>query len=350
MISEKQLEKIKEFLDNAANPVFFFDNDVDGLASFLLLRRYCGKGKGIAIKSYPELNEMYARKLHEFQPDVVFVLDKPLIAREFVEEAEKLNCPIIWIDHHPPEQVEGLEDKFDKSVFYFNPLYYGESNEPTVYICYKSIKNKQDEWIALLGCLADWYIPEFAKEFSAKNKEFFPYADGPARGLFNTPLGKIVKILSFALKDRTTNIVKMLRVLIDLKSYSEFSEENKRMRNIYRRFKQINKRYEKLIDRAKKVSKFGRLFFFTYGGPLSMSSEIANELFYMNQDKVVVAAYIKGIKANVSIRGIINVKELVQKALKGLDSTSGGHKNSCGATLNVTDLPKFKRRLLRLLK
>ena len=77
MLTEKQVKEIREHLEKAQAPIFFFDNDADGLASFLLLRRYINRGKGVAIKSFPDLNESYARKLYELKPDYVFVLDKP---------------------------------------------------------------------------------------------------------------------------------------------------------------------------------------------------------------------------------------------------------------------------------
>jgi len=58
----------------------------------------------------------------------------------------------------------------------------------------------------------------------------------------------------------------------------------------------------------------------------------------------------KGLKANVSIRGLTNVRDLACKALEGLEATCGGHKNACGAAVNIDDLPKFRNNLLRLLK
>ncbi|MEM1535655.1 MAG: DHHA1 domain-containing protein [Candidatus Pacearchaeota archaeon] len=349
MLTEQELKKIKTLLEQASNPLFFFDNDVDGLASFLLLRRFCGKGKGVAIKTFPELSVVYARKLREFRPDFVFLLDKPLIDIEFIEAMEQFSSSLVWIDHHPPEQIKKFEEKLNKNIFYFNPLLNGPTNEPVTYLCYNAVNRKEDEWIALLGCLADWFIPPFAREFSEKNKEFFPYTEDPAKAFFTTPAGKLSRILNFALKDRTTNIVKMINVLINVKSYSELLEENQKTKNIYRRFKEINRKYEKILERAKKSAKLGRLIFFKYSGPLSLSSELANELFYCYQDKVVVVAYLKGTKANVSIRGLIDVRDLTAKALKGFDATFGGHKNACGATINIEDLNKFKNNLLRLL-
>ena len=108
MLSQKQIEKFRVFLEKTQNPLFLFDNDVDGLASFLLLARFCGKGKGVAIKSFPDLNVNYVRKLHEFKPDFVFVLDKPLVDKGFRDSARELGMPIIWLDHHPGPLVPEL--------------------------------------------------------------------------------------------------------------------------------------------------------------------------------------------------------------------------------------------------
>ena len=49
MLTNKQIEEIKEHLEKAQNPLFFYDNDADGLCSFLLLRRYLGRGKGVGV-------------------------------------------------------------------------------------------------------------------------------------------------------------------------------------------------------------------------------------------------------------------------------------------------------------
>ena len=114
MLSEKQIKEIREHLEKAQNPLFFFDNDADGLASFLLLRRYIDRGKGVAIKSFPELNIAYSRKLHELNPDYVFVLDKPAISEEFLKEVHDLNLPLVWIDHHDVPKPK------DKEIYYYN--------------------------------------------------------------------------------------------------------------------------------------------------------------------------------------------------------------------------------------
>src|SRR3989344_9231832 len=100
MLNAKQAEEIKEHLEKAQNPVFYYDNDADGLCSFLILRRALGRGKGVVIRSYPGLDKGYARKAEELGADYVFVLDKPELTREFVEEINKMGLPLVWIEHH----------------------------------------------------------------------------------------------------------------------------------------------------------------------------------------------------------------------------------------------------------
>lgn len=348
MLTHKQIEEFRELLDKAQNPLFFFDNDIDGLTSFLLLRRFCSKGKGIAIKSYPGLDVNYVSKLHEFKPDYIFILDKPIIAKEFIEETKNMNIVTVWLDHHPINDI-------DPMIHYFNPLQNKpETNEPVAYWCYKIVNKKEDEWLAMLGCISDWFIPDFSEDFAKHNSNIFTDTKNPAQALYGTELGRICKVLSFALKDRTSNVVKMLRILIDTKDINELSEENKKNSSIFKRFKQVNKKYEKLLEKAKQIGqeitrKNQRILFFQYGGLLSLSGELANEIVYNFPGKMIVVAYIKGIKVNCSIRGK-KARELIAKALEGIESTSGGHEDACGATLQVEDLPKFRDNLIKLLR
>ena len=118
MLTQKQVKEIKEHLEQAQNPLFFFDNDPDGLCSFLLLQRWLGRGKGVPIKSFPDLSKDYFRKVSELGADYVFILDKPVISTEFFEEVEKFNVPVVWIDHHEV-QVE-----IPEFIHYYNPLLY----------------------------------------------------------------------------------------------------------------------------------------------------------------------------------------------------------------------------------
>ena len=96
MLTTSQDNEIREHLMAAQNPIFFFDNDLDGLCSFLLLQRYIGKGKGVAIKTFPYLDIGYYRKVTELKADYIFILDKPLVSKEFLEQVEQVNIPVVW--------------------------------------------------------------------------------------------------------------------------------------------------------------------------------------------------------------------------------------------------------------
>ncbi len=341
MLTEKQIKEIREHLEKSQNPLFFFDNDADGLASFLLLRRYVNRGKGVAIKSFPDLNEGYARKLYELKPDYVFVLDKPAIAEVFLDEIKKLNLPLVWIDHHnvPKPKLEN----------YYNPYHNDKSNEPVSYLCYKITEKKDDLWIAVFGCISDGFFPDFVKEFEDSYPELWGKNMSEAfQALYTTELGRMVKILSFALKDRTSKVVQMLKFLTTVKNPHEILDEVK-ARIILQRFKQVNDKYLRLLEKAKKFSK-GKVLFFQYGGELSLSADISNELFFLFPDKVIVVAYIKGSKANISLRWKKNIRKVTLEAIKGLEgATGGGHEHATGAQVTVEDLPRFKENLTKLI-
>src|SRR3989338_3971743 len=99
MLTEKEIKRIKEELDNCKNPLYFYDSDPDGLCSFLLLYRYKREGHGVMVKSNPFLNEKFLHKVEEYQPDKIFVLDIANVDQDFIDKAK---VPVIWIDHHGP--------------------------------------------------------------------------------------------------------------------------------------------------------------------------------------------------------------------------------------------------------
>ena len=342
MLSEKQIKEIREHLEKAQNPLFFFDNDADGLASFLLLRRYIDRGKGVAIKSFPELNIAYSRKLHELNPDYVFVLDKPAISEEFLKEVHDLNLPLVWIDHHDVPKPK------DKEIYYYNSFLEDKKGEPVSYLSYQIADKKEDMWIAMIGCIGDGFLPDFVDEFEKKYPELWGKDMKKAfQVLYTTEIGKIIKILSFALKDRTSNVVAMLRFLVQAQSPLDILDEDK-ARNILRRYNQINQKYSGLLEKAKMFAT-GKLLFFQYGGDLSLSADISNELSFLYSDKVIVVAYMKGSKANISIRGKQDVREMTLKAIENLENaTGGGHEHATGAQVNIEDIPKFKENFMKL--
>ncbi len=341
MLTKKQVKEIREHLEKAQNPVFFFDNDPDGLCSFLLLQRYIKRGKGVAIKSFPEMTEEYFRRVSEFNSDYIFILDKPVVSSAFFEEARNFNIPIVWIDHH---KIDGL--KVPDFVNYYNPAMKNpKKNAPVTYLCNQVANKKEDMWIAVLGCVFDRFVPDFYPDFykmypdlAIKSKEAFDI-------YYKSQIGRIVKMMCFGLKDRITNVMKMLKFFEEVKTPYEVLEETGKNREMHTRFKQISRKYDKLFDKAKLLADNNKLLLFQYSGDLSISADLSNELSYTFPKKIIIVIYTTGIKANISARGK-NVKELILKSIKDIEgATGGGHENAVGAQVKIEDLERFRENL-----
>ena len=347
MLTKKQILEIREHLEKAQNPIFFFDNDGDGLCSFLLLQRWLGRGKGIPIKSFPELTSNYFRKVKELNADYIFILDKAEISEGFFEEVEKVNIPVVWIDHH-----EINKEEIPEFVNYYNPVFNkSKTNEPVTALCYQITNKKEDLWIAVVGCISDAFVPDFYSDFKKNYPDLVIESNDVLDIYYDSQIGKIGKILNCGLKDKTTNVISMLKFLMKVKTPYEVLEENSKNYTMHKRFEEINKKYQKLMEKARKIGKASEEFlFFQYAGDLSISSDLANGLRHEFPEKFIVVAYVTGVKANISVRGK-GVKKLVLKAIKGLEgATGGGHEDAVGAKVKVKDLEKFSERLEKLIQ
>jgi len=346
MLTRKQVTEIREHLSKAQNPLFFFDNDQDGLCSFLLLQRYIGRGKGVAIKSFPGLSGEYFRRVKELGADYIFILDKPVVSKEFFQEVEKVNIPVVWIDHHITDK--NLIPDF---VSYYNPrINRKKTDEPVTALCYQVANKPDDIWIAVIGCISDRYVPKFYDKFEKK----YPYLSTKSREaldiFYKSDIGKIAKILSFGLKDRTSNVIAMIRFLMKVQTPDEVLVENNKNYLMHQKYNQIEQKYKRLLEKAVPLGrKKEKLLFFQYGGDLSISGELANELNYIFPEKLTVVVYMKGVKANVSMRGKRSL-EILSKAIGDLDgATGGGHELAVGGQMKIEDIEKFRENIEKLL-
>lgn len=354
MLTEKQLQEIRDHLEKAQNPIFFFDNDADGLTSFLQLRKYIGRGKGVPVKGNSELPITYFRKIHELNADYIFILDKPVVSKEFFDEVEKINLPIVWIDHHD------LKLKIPKFVDYYNSFLNKKSKkdfynnqttaEPVSYISYRITNKKEDIWLAIAGCIADRFFPDIYGEFMKKYPDLGLESENPFDIFYKSKIGKMGDMFNFALKDRITNVVIMMKFLIKVKSPYDVFEETQGNYIMRKRYEELNLKYQKILEKGKKLAEeSNKLLFFKFGGDMSISCDVANGLGYLYRDKIVVVAYDAGYKANISMRGD-NVRRIVLKAIEGLENaTGGGHRDAVGASVRMEDLDEFKKRVEKLI-
>ena len=347
MLTQKQVIEIKEHLNRAQNPLFFFDNDQDGLCSFVLLQKYIGRGKGVPVKSFPGLTADYFRKVNELKPDYIFILDKPVVLKEFWDEVEKVNIPVVWIDHHEIDvkQIPGF-------VNYYNPLYNPKSNnEPVTYLCHQINNKKEDLWISVVGCISDRFFPDFYEDFKKDFPELSINSKKPFEIFYKSEIGKIARIFGFALKDRISNVIGMLKFLIKTNNPYDVLNKSGKNRIMHERFDQIDKKYLKFLEKAKDTKNdYKNMIYFQYGGDMSISSDLANQLSYEFPNKKIVVIYVSGIKANISARGK-NMRDIILQVIEGIeDATGGGHEEAVGAQVKVGDLEKFKERLVNLVE
>lgn len=336
------IEEIRKLLLDSNKPLFMFDDDVDGLCSYLLLKRFAKKGNFVTIKSTPRLSTVFTNKVLETNPDKVFILDKPMIDQEFVDS---INASIIWIDHHEPQK-----DIF--GVKYFNPRILDDNdNRPTTHWCYKIVQ--QDEWIAFAGILSDWHMPEFAEAFSKEHPDLLPQSKDKLKALFDSKMGTLIRMLAFSLKGRTTEVSHNIRSLELIESPSEILDAiTKNGKRIYDHFQEINKYYEKvLLDAIKKAGK-DKVLLYTYPSTKhSFTGNLSNELIYRFPDKVIIIGREKEDNVVLSFRSSnIELPPLINEALVGLEGYGGGHKFACGGNIKKSDFPEFMNRFKNLVK
>jgi len=342
MLEKNKLKEIRTQLEASQNPLFFYDNDADGLCSFLILRRALDRGKGVVIKSFPDLKAQYTQKVNELNPDTIIILDKAELSKEFANHAQEKEIPIIWIDHHKTKTPKETIEK----TSYYNSY---PSSEPTSYIAQKIFNRQQDKWISILGCIGDVYMPNFATEFAKENPDLLPENIDAFTALQATTMGQITRKLNFGLMDTTTNILRLIKYLYKATTPYDILEENNSTKQFHKRVTQLEEFFNKQIQKAEaNANSETKTIFFTYSGNTSMSSEISNHLAFKHPTKLTIVAFLRPEKANVSIRGK-NALKITKAAIKNiLGATGGGHEEATGAMIPISDFKTFKENILQL--
>ncbi len=342
-ISTAQIKEIRDILQNSEKPLFFFDDDPDGLSSFLLLYRWIKKGTGIVVKSSPQLDEKYLSKVEECQPDVIVILDKPMVDQRFIDKCQEICAPaILWIDHHPPQK--------NTNIKYYNPRITDDTdNRPTNYWCWQIVKehNSKDIWIAMAGCIGDWFLPEFTEDFCTLYPNLMKNPVATVQeALYETKIGKVTRILSFVQKGPTKKIMNCIKILTRVSGPDDFLEQKTSQgKYLWKWFSEVNMVYEEL-KRSVTATDNSLIFFVYTEDKMSFTSDLSNELLYKYHDKTILICRQKGMDMKCSIRDTKKVlPSAIQKSLTGLTGYGGGHDHACGICVNINDFNVFLERL-----
>ncbi len=341
-LTDIQANKIRQELDNCKNPLFFFHDDPDGLCSFLLLYRYKKEGHGIIVKrATPQVDGQFIPKVHEYNPDKIFILDLAKVDQDFVDAAK---VPVIWIDHHKPIKLHNVQ--------IFNPrLNKVPDAAPVTYLCYQVVG--QDTWIAAAGCIGDWFIPDFINDFKVKYPDLLRSdSKDPGYILFNTKLGKVSRIMAFILKGKTNNVKKCYKIMTRIKDpYEILEQKTPKGKFIYRKYARIYKDYLGVLEDAKKQVKKDELLVYIYSqNKMSFSGDLANELLHRYTSKLIIVGREKNDEIKMSLRYHKPLLPILRKALTGIKGYGGGHEYACGANISKSDLKIFIGNIRTALK
>ncbi|MFH1409732.1 MAG: DHH family phosphoesterase [Nanoarchaeota archaeon] len=331
------LAKIKEALETSTRPLFLFDDDPDGLSSFLMMYRKVREGKGIIVKTTPKIDMKFVRFVEGYLPDKVFILDIASVEDEFIEA---VNVPIVVIDHHQVQDYHG--------VTYYNSRMEGEplSTSGIVYSLFK-----EDLWIATVGCLSDWQLPPFIDEFAEKYPDLMGKKDIETL-LFHSPLGTLARVFSFNLKGKTSDVRKSLNTLTRIEHPDEIlHQETPGGKFIWKRYLASNTIYEQLCAEARKCVK-GHLLLYEYNDDrLSLSKDLANQMLHEFPEKVVIVARRRNgqVKMSTRSKGVL-LPPIVAESLKGLQGHGGGHEHACGVVVSEDDFGEWLSRFSELSK
>jgi single-stranded DNA-specific DHH superfamily exonuclease len=344
ILSKKELQEVRQALETAKRPLFYYDSDPDGLCSFLLLYRHVKEGKGILVKSTSHLDIAWKKQIDEYKPDVVFILDLPGVSQDFIDAAD---VPVYWIDHHTPQDRQ--------NVHYYNPRRYkAHAYIPTTRVCYEIISHDvRDEaaaWIAAVGCVADWFVPDFKDAF-LNDYPLLMNSDvhDPETALFDTSIGKLARIFSFLLKGKTNHALKCIKILTRISTPTEILERSTPAgKFIMKHFDNVNDKYEALLKKGLKTKpRRGFLVFRYEENHWSFSSDLSNELAHHHPNKVILVCREKNGQFKCSLRSREKpIASALKEALGGIQGKGGGHEYACGAVIESEDFDRFVENLI----
>ncbi|MBS3112756.1 hypothetical protein J4418_01615 [Candidatus Woesearchaeota archaeon] len=334
--------KLKREFDDCYRPMYFFHDDPDGLCSFLLCYKYVGEGVGIPIKSMPVIDLKFVSKVQYYQPDKIFVLDIANINQDFIDNVK---TSIVWVDHH--DLV-----KRDK-VIIFNPREkFPDIYIPATYLCYKTLGGL--DWINMVGCVGDHYLPSETKEFLENYPDLISKAQTKDidKVKFDSKLGILVEVFSFILKGNTPDIKKTVKVLTRIKTPYEILEQKTAAgKYVWKQYEKVRNYYLPYWNVASKIKPKKKVVLFEYvSNKFTFASDIATRLSHKYRKCLIIVAR----RADDEFRGSLRTrngdfKNILPKALEGIRGHGGGHEKAAGFVVKIEDFNQFVENLTKLI-
>ena len=325
------MERVREAISAASNPIVFFDDDADGIASFLLLQHVLGDTLYAPMKKRPNLGETLSELATQLGADLKIVLDVAVLEDVFLSTPPQT----VWIDHHDEQDPRG--------AIYLN------GSVPTSMLVYELFSGPK--WIAAAGAVGDYHIPSFIEELRHEHPELVPSFERVEDLVFSSPLGELALIFETCVKGTIREARRKLDVLRRIKDPEELLEgtttEGIIIRRAYERDRAEYRGYlAEALEHAKGSEK---LFVYRYAhSGHTFTAQLSNELAYTLPDHVVIVAAEYAGAYRLSIRSHAReLPELLARALIGIEGSGGGHPHACGANVKSEDFERFLENLRR---
>lgn len=324
---------IQTKLQQAEKPLFIIDDDPDGVCAYLLLKKYMKKGEFVLVKSAPIISEEFLEHVEKKEPDLIIILDIANVSEEFLKGANK---PIIWIDHHEPQQEHG--------AIYYNPRKYDDNiYVPTSECAWNIVQDHK--WIAGIGIMEDWKIPPFIDELIKEYPDLIRKTTNPGELRFDTGYGRIGTIIRASLKGSEADSIRCIRLFEMLKTPYDMDNEPEKYLLPLKKYRDLSYELENLVDDAEKKAEKTKdmiIYIYEHVGLYALTGILAEILSYKHPDKLILVARGKGGHYRMAIRakkGDINFA--LQRSFEGTGGRGGGHKLSCGGSIPENELDDF---------
>jgi len=327
---KNQSKNVKNILNQFKNVKIFFDNDVDGLMSCLIvfnsLKKLNKKVKCESIKEREKLGEIIKNLKNK---NLLYIFLDLALKEEFLKIIRENEIKVLWIDHHKIEVFS------TKGILYVNPLliskkFYIPTSAITYLIFEKFAFIKENLFYAAIGIIADKGYEDCKSILKSASLKF-----GKNIEEFEI-LAKKVNSLFILNKE----VEKFLNKFKNIK-YFESKELEKSFEKVEKEIKKELKNFEK---RKIKIKNF---LIYKIKSKLKIRSTLASILAEKFKNEIIIICEEKRNKIRMSLRTNNQKIDLLEilKNLKINFINFGGHKNACGAVINKKDFKNFLNKI-----
>lgn len=350
-------EKAKKFIEESERPLVIYHIDSDGICSAVLMLKYLKffEKSASLIPSSPQ--KMMQRSFYKGLPesDLIIIVDIP--ADEFEDKINEYleGKKIIIFDHH-----KITKDMNSENIVHFHPTFFGiEKYCPASKLIFDVLSKfderiKEFDWIACIGIIGDSGAEEW-REFIERTLIRCRYSKGREGPKYDTVLGEIERMIGSARSHSGERGAEYaIEVLLNSKDIEDFLKKSKKLKKWKEEVEMYIEDMEIEFHMRKEYFKELGLAFFEMEKPkYRIGSPLATILSKKYPHLTIVIIVKKDKIALVNMRrgdGKVDVAELVKKALKGIENSSGGgHRNAAGAQLPSEYVNEFKENIIQIL-